>query len=288
MSPQSGKILSMLLPLLPQTDGETLYLLLETIRATLGLDKGLLNAQTTPEVAERVYHVWLQYTQGMSGPTPGVSPLTADPVLTAIVEELFESLTTFSPEACRALVLHIAPKLAAAISTPTTDETVHLPGEAIQLANALIRARGEGIEAELVATVTAAILDILQTSDDMDVIQHGVVHLTFLVRKDCRLLAQWYVPRFTVKESANLTHRHDSHGNSGIACIFRLLGRLLEPSFSESGGIFVGDLIMHLFRKAGDAMGPVLGDLLRAIVQRLASAKTATFSVVSLLLTNEG
>jgi hypothetical protein len=36
-----------------------------------------------------------------------------------------------------------------------------------------------------------------------------------------------------------------------IACIFRLLGRLLEPSFSESGGIFVGDLIMHLFRKAG-------------------------------------
>ncbi|KAK1923454.1 armadillo-type protein [Papiliotrema laurentii] len=253
MSPQSGKILSMLLPLLPQTDGETLYLLLETIRATLGLDKGLLNAQTTPEVAERVYHVWLQYTQ--------------DPVLTAIVEELFESLTTFSPEACRALVLHIAPKLAAAISTPTTDETVHLPGEAIQLANALIRARGEGIEAELVATVTAAILDILQTSDDMDVIQHGVVHLTFLVRKDCRLLAQW----------------HDSHGNSGIACIFRLLGRLLEPSFSESGGIFVGDLIMHLFRKAGDAMGPVLGDLLRAIVQRLASAKTATFSV-SLIL----
>ena len=64
MRPQTGKILSMLLPLLPQTDGETLYLLLETIRATLSLDKGLLNAQNTPEVAERVYQIWLQYTQG--------------------------------------------------------------------------------------------------------------------------------------------------------------------------------------------------------------------------------
>jgi len=37
---------------------------------------------------------------------------------------------------------------------------------------------------------------------------------------------------------------------------------------------------MHLFRKAGEAIGPVLGDLSRAMTERLASAKTSTFLVV--------
>ena len=66
--------------------------------------------------------------------------------------------------------------------------------------------------------------------------------------------------------------------------MFHLLARFLDPQFSESGGIFVGDLIMHLFRKAGHAMGGVLPDLLRAVVQRLASAKMPMFIQVRLVI----
>ena len=109
--------------------------------------------------------------------------LISDPVLTAIVEELFEALTTFSPECCTALVLHIAPQLAEAISTPTTDETVHLPAEAIQLANALVRSpdyRRHGCH-------TGEVVDTSCKADS----QHGVIHLSFLVRKDCQKLVQW-------------------------------------------------------------------------------------------------
>lgn len=84
---------------------------------------------------------------------------------------MYESLSTTSPQVCRALVLHICPKLAEAIATPTTDETVHLPAEAMQLANALLRGRGGDIEPELVASVTASILDVLDRTDDMDSIQ---------------------------------------------------------------------------------------------------------------------
>lgn len=37
---------------------------------------------------------------------------------------------------------------------------------------------------------------------------------------------------------------------------------------------------MHLIRKAGSALGPVLPDLLKAFVLRLATAQTASFSQV--------
>lgn len=39
----------------------------------------------------------------------------------------------------------------------------------------------------------------------------------------------------------------------------------------------MGELIMHLFRKAGEAIGPVLPDLLRAVVARLATATMPSF-----------
>jgi hypothetical protein len=71
--------------------------------------------------------------------------------------------------------------------------------------------------------------------------------------------------------------RRDNDGSNGIAAIVTLLDRFLSPAFSESGGIFVGELIMHLFRKAGGAIGPVLPDLLRAIVGRLAVAKLPSY-----------
>lgn len=64
MRPQSAHILSLLLPLLAEAEREVLYLLLETIRAVIGLDKTLLNEQTVAQLAEMVYQSWLQHTQG--------------------------------------------------------------------------------------------------------------------------------------------------------------------------------------------------------------------------------
>ncbi|WVR07905.1 hypothetical protein IAU60_004948 [Kwoniella sp. DSM 27419] len=248
MRSQSRKILSLLLPLLQHTANETLYLLLETIRAVFALDKALLDGQSVGDVAERIYEVWLKFTD--------------DPVTTAIVEEIFEALVAIpEPSILPALIRRIAPKLAGVIAEPVTDETVHMPGEAIQLANSLVRTRGGPLEPELIGSVTVAVMAILRETDDMDVIQHGMIHLTLVVRKDCDKLIRW----------------HDAEGNNGIVSIFHLLSRFLAPTFSESGGIFVGELIMHLFRKAGAVMAPVLPDLLRAVVQRLAHAQLPSF-----------
>lgn len=46
---------------------------------------------------------------------------------------------------------------------------------------------------------------------------------------------------------------------------------------SESGGLEIGDLIIHLLRRAGTAIGSVLPELLQAMVRRMLTAKTATF-----------
>jgi hypothetical protein len=70
-----------------------------------------------------------------------------------------------------ALVHALAPKLEAAITTPVTDETIHIPGEAVQLANSLLRSRAGPIEAELVGTVSGGVVRLLKGTDDMDVIQ---------------------------------------------------------------------------------------------------------------------
>ncbi|WWC66093.1 uncharacterized protein I303_108715 [Kwoniella dejecticola CBS 10117] len=248
IQPQSRQILSLLLPLLPEISNETLYLVLETIRAVFALDTDLINEETIGEIASRIYDVWVKYTD--------------DPVTTAIIEETIESLASLpNPAVAPALVRLIAPRLSEAISTPVDDDTVHVPGEAVQLANSLIRTRPGPLEAELIGTVTAAIMGILRITDDMDVIQHGMIHLTLVVRKDCDKLIQW----------------HDQEGNNGIHSIFHLLSRFLAPTFSESGGIFVGELIMHLFRKAGSVMAPVLPDLLKAIVNRLIAAQLPSF-----------
>ena len=58
---------------------------------------------------------------------------------------------------------------------------------------------------------------------------------------------------------------------------------MLDPSRSESGGLFVGDLLLHVFRRAGAQILPILPQLLQALVVRLSTAITATFSQ-SLLL----
>jgi hypothetical protein len=39
-------------------------------------------------------------------------------------------------------------------------------------------------------------------------------------------------------------------------------------------------LVIHLIRKAGSALGPVMPELLKAFVTRLATAQTASFSQV--------
>jgi len=91
--------------------------------------------------------------------------------------------------------------------------------------------------------------------------QNGVSCLTVIIRKDVQQVLAWTDP---------------STNQSGLASILGFVARLLN-SQEESGGLFIGDLIIHLMRKAGEAVLPVLPELLQAMLSRMKTAKTATF-----------
>lgn len=88
-----------------------------------------------------------------------------------------------------------------------------------------------------------------------------------IVRKDSQQVLAWTDP---------------NTNQSGLASILSFVARLLQ-SQEESGGLFIGELIIHLMRKAGEAVLPVLPELLQAMLLRMKTAKTATFIQVLLL-----
>lgn len=94
-----------------------------------------------------------------------------------------------------------------------------------------------------------------------------MICLILIIRKDCGQLLSWREPT----------------GRSGLDCVLTVVAKLLE-SQDESGGLVIGDLIIHLLRRAGEAVLPVLPELLQAMVSRMTSAKTATFLQVSCYL----
>lgn len=85
--------------------------------------------------------------------------------------------------------------------------------------------------------------------------------MTVIIRKDAQQVLAWTDP---------------NTNQSGLASILSFVARLLQ-SQEESGGLFIGDLIIHLMRKAGEAVLPVLPELLQAMLLRMKTAKTATF-----------
>jgi hypothetical protein len=88
--------------------------------------------------------------------------------------------------------------------------------------------------------------------------------LTLVIRKDCNQLLSW----------------SDANSQSGLDNVLKLVAKLLQNE-DESGGLVIGDLIIHLLRRAGESVLPVLPELLQAMVGRMTSAKTATFLQVS-------
>jgi hypothetical protein len=64
MQPHSRKILALLLPLIQHTTNETLYLLIETLRAVLALDKDVLTPESMPEMAVQIYVAWYAHSNG--------------------------------------------------------------------------------------------------------------------------------------------------------------------------------------------------------------------------------
>lgn len=79
---------------------------------------------------------------------------------------------------------------------------------------------------------------------------------------------------------SSLVSRQDADGRSGLDAILTILARLIDPSFSESAGLCVGDLVLHLLRNAGQHLSKTVPSLLDALARRIAVAQSTIFTQV--------
>lgn len=96
-------------------------------------------------------------------------------------------------------------------------------------------------------------------------IKDGVQLVSTIIRKDTAQLLGWI-------------DRAD--GKSGLDKVLGVVRKLVEQDEEESGGLGIGDLLVSLYRRAGDVINNNTA-LLQSLVRRLKFAQTATFAQVS-------
>ncbi|KAI6120877.1 armadillo-type protein [Pisolithus croceorrhizus] len=172
-----------------------------------------------------------------------------DPIFLSIFTEILESLAASRANGVYETVVKQAlPTLCTAIANAKPEES-WIAGSAIDLVSSLVRgAPQDGLGEGFFAHLAPCLFNCLEYAEDRDVVQ------------DCSQILSWSDPSST----------------SGLDHILRLVAKLLQNE-DESGGLVIGDLIIHLLRRVGDSVLPVLPELLRGMTQRMLSAKTATF-----------
>ncbi|KAM0754424.1 ARM repeat-containing protein [Meredithblackwellia eburnea MCA 4105] len=241
----AGQSLARLVPLVPQTSENTLTLVVDTCTATVKVAD--IDAQTAVVVVETVLNTWL--------------PSPADPLLSSSICDLFTALSSVPTPAVQGVILtHALPTLSTVLAEIATDTFSSRASAALDLIDSVFDGQPTPLGAGLFDKVAETLFEAMRVSEDRDVVQSGLRVVTTTVRKDVQQLLNC------------------AQGPTGLELVLAQVAKLLQPDESEAGGLFVGDLVLHLIRTAGTAIGPVLPDLLRAFVTRLATAKTASFA----------
>ncbi|KAG1747560.1 armadillo-type protein, partial [Suillus lakei] len=248
ITPFASRIAQDLGPFLLVTTEDTLSLVLETMSVVLDVNRGQwLTTDLSNSLVLAVLEVWAKNNK--------------DPIFLSIFTEIFTSLASSTGTGVYETVVKQAlPTLCTAIAGSKPQEA-WIAGSAIDLISSLVRGAPEGgLGDGFFALLAPSLFSCLGEAEDRDVLQNGMACLALIVRKDCRQILEW----------------QDPSGQSGLDHILKVIARLLQND-DESGGLVIGDLIIHLLRRAGEAVLPVLPELLQAMVSRMLSAKTATF-----------
>lgn len=173
------------------------------------------------------------------------------------------------------------PALSNVIASAKPEES-WIAGSGIELVCSLVRGSPpSGLGEGFFALLAPNLFKCLGEAEDRDVLQvgapcqkqrmvmadiwhpqNGITCLTVIIRKDVEQLLSW----------------SDPNARGGLEYVLTLVAKMLQSQDdAESGGLVIGDLIIHLFRRAGDAVLPVLPQLLHAMIIRMPSAKTAQF-----------
>ncbi|KAI0673956.1 ARM repeat-containing protein [Trametes maxima] len=245
--PMAPRIAKDIGPFLPVTSEDTLTLVLETLAAVVQIDDGKwITEVLARDIVVAVLDVWMKNNK--------------DPIFISILTDVLESLSS-APNVYQTVVRQALPTLCNAIMSSTAVDS-WIASAAIDLVSSLVSGAPEsGLGEGFFAMLAPSLFSTLRATEDRDVIQNGISCLTLVVRKDVNQLISWSDP---------------AAGQSGLDGVLQVIAKQLQ-SEDESGGLVIGDLIIHLLRRAGEAVLPVLPQLLQAMVTRMQTAKTATF-----------
>ncbi|KAJ6609355.1 ARM repeat-containing protein [Mycena sp. CBHHK59/15] len=247
LSPFAPRIAKDLGPFLMMTSDDTLSLVLETLSVVVQVDKG---SWLTPELADSlvaaILEVWTKNNK--------------DPIFLSIVDNILTSLASSSANHIyQTVVKQALPNLCQAMAAAPLSES-WITSSAIDLVSSLVTGAPEGgLGDGFFDLLAPSLFKCLGEAEDRDVLQNGIACLTLIIRKDCGQLLSW-----------------SDSGRSGLDCVLSLIAKSLENQ-DESGGLVIGELIIHLLRRAGESVLPVLPELLQAMIGRMTTAKTATF-----------
>ncbi|KAL7284955.1 hypothetical protein ACG7TL_000044 [Trametes sanguinea] len=247
--PMAPRIAKDIGPFLPVTSEDTLTLVLETLAVVVQIDEGKwITEDLARSLVIAVLDVWMKNNK--------------DPIFISILTDVLESLASSpAPGIYQTVVQQALPTLCNAIMSSTAVDS-WIASAAIDLVSSLVSGAPEGGLGEgFFAMLAPSLFSCLRATEDRDVIQNGIACLTLLIRKDINQVVAWSDP---------------ATGQSGLDLILEVIAKQLQ-SDDESGGLVIGDLIIHLLRRAGDAVLPVLPQLLQAMITRMRTAKTATF-----------
>ncbi|KAJ7150409.1 armadillo-type protein [Mycena filopes] len=172
-----------------------------------------------------------------------------DPIFLSNVDNILTSLTSSTAAGIyQTVVKQALPNLCQAMAAAPRDES-WITSSAIDLVSSLVNGATDGALGDgFFAVLAPSLFKCLGEAEDRDVLQ-----------VDCSQLLSW-----------------SDSGRSGLDCVLALIAKSLENQ-DESGGLVIGDLIIHLLRRAGESVLPVLPQLLQAMIGRMTTAKTATF-----------
>ncbi|CAA7265862.1 unnamed protein product [Cyclocybe aegerita] len=246
--PFAPRITQDLGPLLLVASEDTLSLILESLSVVLEVDQGKwLTQELAGSLVTAILEVWNKNNK--------------DPIFISIFTDILTNLASSPANGIYETVIKQAlPPLSAAVTSAKKEES-WIASSAIDLISSLVSGAKENNLGEgFFQLLAPGLFSCLGGAEDRDVLQNGISCLTLIIRKDCNQIVSW----------------NDGSGRSGLEYVLSLTGRMLE-SQDESGGLQIGDLIIHLLRRTGDAVLPVLPQLLQAMVSRMTTAKTATF-----------
>ncbi|KAH8835042.1 ARM repeat-containing protein [Flagelloscypha sp. PMI_526] len=246
--PYAERIVKDLGPYLSSISDDSLLLVLETLSLVIeNDDASWISVELASSLTSAILDVYTRTKK-------------ADPMTISVMVDLFENLSgARSSGVYEAVVSKALPVLTEAITNCQPSE-YWVASTSVELVDSLAQGAPEsGLGEGFFAMAAPALFKRVGETEDRDTIQNIVICLTTMLRKDTAQILSW-----------------SSEGRSGLEHIFAILAKLLSGE-DESGGLNMGDLIIHLLRKAGDSVLPVLPDLLKAMVGRMLKAQTATF-----------